>query len=111
MRSPSSVSCAWGASKQAAGQLILELLDGPSQRWLRHVTLLGGLCEIQLADRSQEISDLMHLDGKAISGSLASRRLPSLLRPSEPQSLRYRTIFFAWPPVPKRQALVSRAVP
>src|SRR5262249_48832146 len=48
------------AAEQVAAELLLELLDRAGQRGLRDVTFLGSLGEIQLADRRQEISDLMH---------------------------------------------------
>ena len=55
------------AAKQVAAELVLELLDGPGQRRLRHIALVRGLGEIQLADRRQEISDLMHLHSGILS--------------------------------------------
>jgi hypothetical protein len=53
--------------KEIAAELVFELLDGPGQRRLRHIARFRHLGEIQLAGRRQEISDLMHLHGKAIS--------------------------------------------
>ncbi len=55
------------AAKQVAAELVLELLDGAGERRLRHVALFGGLGEIELADGRQEISDLMHFHGRALS--------------------------------------------
>src|SRR6516165_6513276 len=51
------------APKQIATELVLELLDGTGERRLCHIALLRSLGEIQLTDRRQEISDLMHFHG------------------------------------------------
>src|SRR5262249_8581027 len=48
------------AAEQVAAELLLELLDRAGERGLRDVTFLRSLGEIQLADRRQEISDLVH---------------------------------------------------
>jgi hypothetical protein len=55
------------APEKVAPELVFELLDGTGQRRLGHVTLLSGLGEIQLADRCQEISDLVHLHSRMLS--------------------------------------------
>ncbi len=48
------------APEQLAAELLLELLDGPRQRRLRDVALLGRAREIEHARHRQEISDLVH---------------------------------------------------
>src|SRR5262245_52484300 len=99
------------APKQVTAQLVLELLDGPSQRRLRHVALLSGLGEIQLANRSQEISDLMHLHGKASLGhffhdacrAYFSQRSRNSFVTTAPATSRCRTGFrSSGPPLPSR---------
>ena len=47
-------------------ELVFELLDGTGERRLCHIALLRSLGEIQLADRRQEISDLMHFHGSSL---------------------------------------------
>src|SRR5262249_11173692 len=55
------------APKQVATELVLQLLDGASERRLRHIALLCSLGEVQFADRGQEISDLMHFHSSSLS--------------------------------------------
>ena len=46
--------------EQIAGELLLELPDGPGQRRLGDVALLGGAGEIQRARHRKEVTHLVH---------------------------------------------------
>src|SRR6516165_5123586 len=48
------------APKQVAAELVFEVHNGASERWLRHIASFGSPGEIQLTGRRQEISDLLH---------------------------------------------------
>ena len=60
------------ASKQLAAQLFLQLLDGPRQRRLRNVTLLGGAGEVQQSRDGEEVSDLVHFHAGTPTQSLSA---------------------------------------
>ena len=49
------------ASKQETAKLILELLDGSSERGLADMTPLRGSVEIQRVADGQKVLDLVHL--------------------------------------------------
>ena len=66
------------AAKQVAAELCLQLLDGPRQRRLRDVALVGGAREIEHACDRKEVANLMHLHGRAPVcrlGNVADRAL------------------------------------
>src|SRR6516225_3153669 len=48
------------APKQVAAELVFEVHNGASERWLRHIASFGSPGEIQLTGRRQEISDVLH---------------------------------------------------
>ena len=53
------------AAKQVAAEFGLQLLDGPRQRRLRDVALVGGAREVEHARNREEVANLMHLHGRA----------------------------------------------
>ena len=53
------------AAKQIAAEFGFELLDGPRQRRLRDVALVGGAREVEHARNREEVANLMHLHGRA----------------------------------------------
>ena len=53
---PCELDAAGPAQEQRPAKLSLELLDGPSQRRLRHVALLGRAGEVQLFGEHHEIA-------------------------------------------------------
>src|SRR5262245_11576500 len=55
------------AAEQIAAELLFKLLDGTGQRRLRHVARLCSLGEIALADRRQEVPDLVHFHSGILS--------------------------------------------
>jgi hypothetical protein len=48
------------APEKIAAKLALQLLDGPRQRWLRHIALVGRAREVKRVCDREEIPDLMH---------------------------------------------------
>src|SRR5215470_12172599 len=71
------------APKQVAAELVFEVHNGASERWLRHIASFGSPGEIQLTGRRQEISDLLHfhscslpLNYKRSVRRVSGRRLP-----------------------------------
>ncbi len=53
------------AAKQVAAEFGLQLLDGPRQRRLRDVALVGGAGEVEHTRDREEVANLMHLHGRA----------------------------------------------
>ena len=53
------------AAKQVAAEFGFELLDGPRQRRLRDVALVGGAREVEYSCDREEVAYLMHLHGRA----------------------------------------------
>ena len=53
------------AAKQVAAEFGLQLLDGPRQRRLRDVALVGGAREVEHTRDRKEVANLMHLHGRA----------------------------------------------
>ena len=57
-------------AKQVAAEFCFQLLDGPRQRRLRDVALVGGAREIEYPRDREEVANLMHLHGRApLSGA------------------------------------------
>jgi hypothetical protein len=74
------------APKQVAAELVFEVHNGASERWLRHIASFGSPGEIQLTGRRQEISDLLHFHSCSLPLNcersvrrVSGRRLPSSL--------------------------------
>ena len=53
------------AAKQIAAEFGLQLLDGPRQRRLRDVALVGGAREVEYTRDRKEVANLMHLHDRA----------------------------------------------
>ena len=53
------------AAKQVAAEFGFQLLDGPRQRRLRDVALVGGAREVEYTRNRKEVANLMHLHGRA----------------------------------------------
>ena len=53
------------APEQIAAEFRLELLDGPRQRWLRHVALVGRAREVENPRDCEKIAHLMHFHDRA----------------------------------------------
>ena len=59
------------AAKQVATEFGLQLFDGPRQRGLRDIALVGGAREVEHTRNREEVANLMHLHGRAPSVLIA----------------------------------------